>query len=560
MINDDEFDQQIIENFKGYRGNPNIKGPGIQITWSRDRLQEFLKCKDDPIYFMTTYMKIISKDEGLVPFTLFPYQEEMVKSMVENRFSIFTTARQAGKSTVVCGFILWYIIFHEYKSVALLADKADTAREILSKVHLAYEHLPKWLQQGVISQNKGSIYLENGSRVFATATTSKSIRGYSTNLLFIDEAAHIENWDDFFTATYPTISSGKTTQIVLVSTPYGLNHFHKTWQYAHAEPPHWNKYHPIKVMWSDVPGRDQQWKEEYLQGINFDEEQFSQEMECEFLGSSGSLISGKKLKELVLKQPIISKDGLKQYEKPVKENRYALVADVARGRGLDYSAFSVIDITVMPYRQVAVYKSNLILPVDYGEIIHNIAKLYNEALILVETNDIGEEICDILYYDYEYINVVQTESAGTLGKKISQGFGGKRTERGVRTTTRVKNFGCSLLKMLVEGDQLIINDAETIEELSTFSKKNKTYEAEPGKHDDIVMGLVLFGWMTNQEFFKNYADINTMQKLREKTDEEIAEDLLPFGFLSDGTGDNEVNFDGIVVEAETYDFDNDDKF
>ena len=562
MINDfdDEFDQQIIENFKGYRGNPNIKGPGIQITWTADRLQEYLKCRDDPVYFMSTYIKIISKDEGLVPFTMYPYQVEMVRSMADNRFSIFTTARQAGKSTVVCGFILWYIIFHEYKSVALLADKADTAREILSKVHLAYEHLPKWLQQGVISQNKGSIYLENGSRVFATATTSKSIRGYSTNLLFIDEAAHIENWDQFFTATYPTISSGKTTQIVLVSTPFGLNHFHKTWQYAHEEGKKWNHYNPIKVMWSDVPGRDQKWKEEYLQGINFDLEQFSQEMECEFLGSSGSLIAGRKLKELVYLNPIMEKDGFNQYFKPVKEHKYAMVCDVSRGKGLDFSAFSVIDITSMPYQQVAVYRNNMTLPVDYGEIIHNVAKIYNDALVLVETNDIGEQITDILYFDYEYINVVQTENSGPQGRKISQGFGGKRTDRGIRTTTRVKNIGCSILKMLVEQDQLIINDTNTIEELSTFSKKNKSYEAEPGKHDDIVMGLVLFAWMTDQTFFKDYSDINTLNKLREKTDEEIMAELTPFGLIDDGHDENEVNFEGIRVSAEVLDFEWEDKF
>jgi hypothetical protein len=545
----DEFNNHI-DNFKGYRGNPNIKGPNVQIEWTVDLVQEYLKCKKDPIYFMTTYMKIISKDDGLIPFTLFPYQEKMVNSMAFNRFSVFCTARQAGKSTVVCGFILWYIIFNEFKSVALLADKADTAREILSKVHLAYEHLPKWLQQGATSQNKSSLYLENGSRVFAAATTSKAIRGYSTNLLFIDEAAHIDNWDDFFTATYPTISSGKTTQIVLVSTPKGLNHFYKTWQLAHASGDEWNNYHPIKVMWSDVPGRDEAWKKEYLQGINFDLEKFSQEMECEFLGSSGTLISGKKLKELVSKNPILQKDGMYQYYKPEPGNRYALIADVARGRGIDYSAFSVIDITQMPYQQVAVYRNNLILPVDYGEVIHNVAKLYNDALVLVETNDIGEQICDILYYDYEYINVVQTENAGSQGKKISQGFSGKKTDRGVRTTVRVKNVGCSILKMLIEQNQLIINDMNTIEELSCFSKKNKTYEAEPGKHDDVVMGLVLFSWMTDQTFFKEFSDINTLNHLRERTDEEIMNDLSPFGFIDSGHDDNEVNFEGITVQAE----------
>ena len=547
MSNDDYIDQ-----FRNYRGNPNLKGPGVSVEWTPELIQEYIKCSKDPLYFIKTYMRIITKDDGLVGFDLYPYQEEMVKSMANNRFSIFTTARQAGKSTCVCGFILWYIIFQEYKTVGLLADKGETAREILSKVHIAYQHLPKWLQQGVVEQNKGSIVLENGSRVIATSTTSNTIRGYSVNLLFIDEAAHIDNWDDFFTAVYPTITSGKTTQIVLVSTPFGLNHFHKTWQMALAKE---NDYHPIKVMWYDVPGRDAKWREETLRGMNNDYEKFDQEQCCEFLGSSGSLISGWKLKQLVYKTPVLEKDGLSQYIKPEKERRYALVADVSRGRGIDYSAFSVLDITVMPYQQVAVYRNNLVLPVDYGEVIHNMAKIYNDALVLVETNDIGEQITDILYYDYEYTNVVQTENSGPQGKKISQGFSGKHTDRGVRTTVRVKNIGCSILKMLIEQDQLIVNDANTISELATFSKKLKSYEAEPGKHDDIVMGLVLFAWMSDQNFFREWSDINTLFKLREKTDEEIMAELVPFGIVDDGQESDLVNFEGITVRV-----DDDDEF
>lgn len=434
-------------------------------------------------------------------------------------------------STVVCAYILWYIIFNDYKTVGLLANKGETAREILTKVQIAYQNLPRWLQQGIVEWNKGSIVLENNSRVIAAATSSDAIRGYSINLLFIDEAAHIDNWDEFFTAVYPTISSGKTTQVVLVSTPYGLNHFHKTWSLALQKK---NDYHPIKVMWYDVPGRDKKWKQDTLAGMNFDQEKFSQEHECEFLGSSGTLIAGWKLKELVSQIPIHMRDGLYQYKRPEPEHKYALVADVARGKGIDYSAFSVIDITEMPYDQVAVYRNNLILPVDYGEIIHQFAKLYNDALVLVETNDIGEQITDILYFDYEYINVVQTENAGAQGKRVSQGFSGKRTERGVRTTIKVKNTGCSILKMLIEQNQLIINDQNTIHELSRFSKKNKSYEAEPGSTDDITMSLVLFAWMSDQDYFKEWTDIMTLHKLREKTDEEIMNELLPFGLVCDG--------------------------
>jgi Terminase large subunit, T4likevirus-type, N-terminal/Terminase RNaseH-like domain len=522
------------QEFKGHRGNFNLKAAGVDIEWTPHLVEEYIKCSKDPIYFCKTYMRIISKDEGLVPFDLYGYQEQMIRSMHENRYSIFATARQAGKSTVVCGFLLWYVIFNEYKTVALLANKGDTAREIMGKVQLAYQHLPKWLQQGVVDWNKGSMALENGSRVIAAATSSDAIRGYAINLLFIDEAAHIDNWDEFFTAVFPTISSGRSTQVVLVSTPYGLNHFYATWQNAINKK---NEYHPIKVMWFDVPGRDDKWKQETLAGMNFDMEKFAQEYEVEFLGSSGSLIAGWKLKELVAQNPIREKEGLRQYKKPVPDNRYALIADVSRGKGLDYSAFSVIDITKMPYEQVCVFRNNLILPMDYTDIIHNVAKHYNDALVLIENNDLGGQVADTLYYDFEYINLVQTENNGTLGKKISLGFSGKHTERGIRTTKTVKNTGCSLLKILVEQNQLIINDFHTIEELARFVRKNTSYEAEPGSHDDLTMGLVLFSWMTDQTFFKDYSNINTLTTLRDKSDEEIMNDLTPFGIIDDGRGE-----------------------
>lgn len=533
MNNDDIF----VNDFRGHRGNTNLKRPGVDIEWTPKMIKEYVKCSKDPVYFAENYMRIVTKDHGLVLIDLYPYQREMLVSMKENRFSIFTTARQAGKSTIVCAYILWYIIFHDYKTVGLLANKGETAREILSKVQIAYQHLPKWLQQGILEWNKGSIVLENQSRVIASATSSDNIRGYSLNLLFIDEAAHIDNWDDFFTSVYPTISSGETTKVVLVSTPYGLNHFHKTWTFALQGK---NEYHPIKVMWYDVPGRGPKWKQDTLAGMNFDMEKFAQEHECEFLGSSGTLIAGYKLKELVSQIPILEHDGLNQYERAQEGHKYALIADVSRGKGLDYSAFNVIDITEMPYSQVAVYRNNFILPIDYGETIHQIAKMYNDALVLVETNDIGEQITDILYFEYEYINVVQTENAGPQGKKISQGFSGKRTERGVRTTIRVKNVGCSILKMLIEQNQLIINDQNTIYELSRFSKKNKSYEAEPGATDDIVMSLVLFAWMSDQSFFKEWTDILTLHHLREKTDEEILNELLPFGLINDGQEESNI--------------------
>jgi hypothetical protein len=540
----------------GYRGNPHLKKTGVPIEWTPALLEEYIKCKNDPIYFIETYVKIIHVDRGLIPFIMYDYQKELIKKIHNNRKIVANWARQSGKSQTICAYLLWFILFNDEKTVAILANKGDTAREILGKVRTSYQNLPAWLTHGIVEWNKGSILLENDSRIIACATSSDNVRGYTIAIAYIDEAAFVENFSEFFQSVYPTISSGQETKILMTSTPHGLNHFYQLVAFAKkkkTEPKEWNGYEVSEVIWSDVPGRDEKWRQETLASLNFDQDKFNQEFCAEFLGSSGTLISGKKLKELVHKTVLLEKEGLKQYFKPIPDRKYALVADVARGKGIDYSAFSVIDITEMPYQQVAVFKDNLILPVDYGEVIHNVAKIYNDALVLVETNDIGEQICDILYYDYEYINIVQTENNGAQGKRISQGFGGRATDRGIRTTVRVKNIGCSILKMLIEQNQLSINDAETISELSTFSKKNKTYEAEPGKHDDIVMGLVLFAWMTDQVFFKEYADINTLYKLRERSDEEIFNDLVPFGLYDDGLGDDAINFEGQMVSPEQND-------
>lgn len=520
-----------LSKLKGYNGNSNLKKTKQSIEWTPELVEEYIRCSEDPIYFIESHMKIININKGLVSFKLYDYQKEMIIAMKENRFNIVATARQAGKSTVTCGFILWYIIFHADKTVALLANKGETAREILGRVQLAYEHLPRWLQHGVKEWNKGSFALENNSRVIASATSKSGIRGYSINLLFIDEAAFIENWEDFFTSVYPTISSGDESKIILVSTPNGLNHFYALWVNAKENR---NGYHPIEVMWSAVPGRDDKWKQDTLASMNFDVAKFDQEYCVEFMGSSGTLIAGWKLKELVHHTPLSFKDGLSMYAINVPGHAYIIICDVSRGKGLDYSAFHVIDVTQMPYKQVCVYRYNMITPMDYAEIIFQVAKSYNNAAVLVEINDIGEQVGHALHYDFEYDNILFTENAGRVGKRISTGFNAS-VDKGVRTTKQVKSVGCSILKLLVEQNQLIVNDFHTIEELSTFSRKGQSYEAEEGKHDDLVMGLVLFGWLSDQQYFKDYTDINTLMKLRERTDEEIMNDLSPFGFVDDGS-------------------------
>jgi hypothetical protein len=515
---------------RGYLGNTNLKRIGEEIEWSPDLLQEYVKCAKDPCYFCENYIKIVHVDHGLIPLDLYSYQREIIEKITNNRRVAVLTARQAGKTTTAVAVILHYILFNEYKTVAILANKGDAAREVLGRVQLAYEALPKWMQQGVEEWNKGNITLENGCKIYAGTTTSSAIRGKSISLLYLDEVAFIEGFDEFFASVYPTISSGETTKLLMTSTPNGLNHFWKTCKGAEEGT---NGYEFVKVMWNDVPGRDENWKQETLAALDYDEQKFRQEYCGEFLGSSGTLIDGAKLKTLAPSRPVAESENLYQYERPQSDSVYAMTVDVSRGKGLDYSTFTIIDITSMPYRQVCTYRDNFITPVDFSSVIYRIGNLYNQAAVLVEINDIGEQISDILLMEYGYENLLFTENAGRQGKRISAGFG-KKSDGGIRTTKTVKSVGCSILKLLVEQDQLLIQDYNTIQELSRFSKRGTSYEAESGYHDDLVMNLVIFAWLTDQAFFKDMTDINTMLELRKKTEEQIEEELLPFGFIDEG--------------------------
>ena len=519
-----------------YNGNQLLKRKGVQIQWTHDQVMEFVKCSRDPIYFAENYLQIVHVDHGLIPMRLYDYQSEIIEKITNNRRLAVVTSRQAGKTTTAVAVILHFILFNEHKTVALLANKGDAAREILDRIKIAYEALPTWMQQGVVEWNKGSVQFENGCKIIAAATSSSAIRGKSVSFLYIDETAFVENWDDFFASVFPTISSGNTTKILLTSTPNGLNHFYKTCEGAKEET---NGYQFVKVNWDDVPGRDEAWKEETLQSMDYDYEKFAQEYECQFLGSSGTLIDGSKLKTLVSHQPIVESNGISMYEKAQPDHIYACVVDVSRGKGLDYSAFQIIDVTGMPYKQVCAYRDNFITPAEYAEVIYRTCKAYNEATILVEINDIGEQVAELVHYEYEYENILFTESAGRSGKRISSGYG-KHCDKGIRTTKSVKSVGCSILKMLIEQEQLILNDFQTIKELSTFSRRGKSYEAESGAHDDLVMCLVLFAWLSDQAYFKEMTDINTLIQLREKTEQEMMENMLPFGFHDDGIPDENV--------------------
>ena len=533
-----ETDIQDIIDYRSYLGNVNLKRKGVAIDWTQEMVQEFVKCAKDPIYFAEKYIQIVHVDHGLIPIVCYDYQKEIIKKTTDNRRVCVVTSRQAGKTTTAVCLILHYILFNDHKLVALLANKGDAAREILDRIKTAYEALPKWLQQGVIEWNKGSVEFENGSKIIAAATSSSAIRGKSVSFLYIDETAFVENWDEFFASVFPTISSGVSTKILLTSTPNGLNHFYKTCEGAKAKK---NGYEFVQVMWTDVPGRDDKWREETLAAMDFDTEKFAQEMECEFLGSSGTLIAGWKLKQLVYKEAVKEVGGIIVYEEPKPEGNYVIVVDVSRGKGLDYSAFQVIDISQMPYVQVGAYRNNMITPVDYAAAVHAAAKYFNDANILVEVNDIGEQVSTIIFEEYEYENMLLTENNGREGKRLLSGVAGfsGKADKGIRTTKSVKSIGCSMIKLLIEQNQLIVNDFETIREMSTFSQKGTSYEAEPGNHDDLMMCLVLFGWLSNQRFFKELTDINTVINLKEMNEEKVFSELVPFGIVDDGQNDFE---------------------
>jgi len=516
----------LVARVKHYLGNPNLKRVNMPMQLTEDQIREFIRCSKDPIHFIENYVKIITLDKGFVQISLYPFQRQAITDINENRRVIVKAGRQVGKTTMVVGYILWYILFNEDKFVAILANKAPTAREILNRIKIAYESLPMWLQQGVRVWNKGDIELENNCRVMATSTASSAIRGYSISLLYLDEFAFVPTniADEFFTSVYPTISSGTQSKILISSTPNGMNHYYKMWTEATEGV---NGFKHIEANWRQVPGRDQSWADDQRRILG--EEKFSQEMECEFMGSAGTLLSAAALKSLAFVTPLHSSDiGVKIYQQPTENRSYIIVCDTSRGKGLDYSAFTVIDVTSIPYKLVATYKDNNVSPQVYPGIIKKVGEYYNNAFALIEINDNGQQVVDTLFEDYDYENILSTVTPKGKKDKISLTWGyGNKSQRGIRTTKSVKRLGCSNLKHLIENQKLIIQDFETIAELSTFIAKGTSFEAEEGSHDDLVMCLVLFAWTTNQAFFADLTNTNIKQKLYEEQLQQIEDESLP---------------------------------
>ena len=522
-----------------YLGNPNLKKANTPVEFTKEQIKEFIKCKQDPVYFAQNYVKIVSLDEGLVPFDMYKFQKKLIRNFHNHRFNICKMPRQTGKSTTCVSFLLHYAVFNDNVNIGILANKAATARELLGRLQTAYENLPKWMQQGILSWNKGSMELENGSKILAASTSASAVRGMSFNIIFLDEFAFVPNHiaDSFFASVYPTITSGKSTKVIIVSTPHGMNHFYRMWHDAERSR---NEYVATEVHWSEVPGRNAKWKKQTI--ANTSEEQFRVEFECEFLGSVDTLISVSKLKTLVYNDPIKRNAGLDIYENPKEDHNYIITVDTARGIDGDYSAFIVFDITNFPYRVVAKYKNNEIKPMLYPSIIHDIAKAYNYAYTLIEVNDIGDQVASILFFDLEYENVLMCAMRGRAGQIVGSGFSGKKSQLGVRMTSAVKKLGCSNLKTLLEDDKLMTVDYDIIAELTTFVQRKNTFMAEEGCHDDLAMCLVIFSWLVAQDYFKEMTEQDVRKKIYEEQKNQIEQDMAPFGFVLDGIH----NDDGFV--------------
>ena len=518
-----------------YLGNPNLKKANVAQNFTKKQVTEFLKCAQDPVYFAQKYVKIINLDEGLVPFKMYDFQEQLVNNFHSNRFNICKMPRQSGKSTTVVSYLLHYAIFNDSVTIGILANKAQTARDLLGRLQIAYENLPKWMQQGIIAWNKGSMELENKSKIIAASTSASAVRGMSFNIIFLDEFAFIPNHiaDDFFSSVYPTISSGKSTKVIIVSTPRGMNHFYRLWHDAELGR---NEYVTTDVHWSEVPGRDEAWKEQTIK--NTSEAQFRVEFECEFLGSVDTLIAPSKLKTMVYDEPINrGKRGGEIYENPIPKHNYSITVDVARGVEKDYSAFIVFDTTEFPYKVVAKYRNNTIKPMLFPSVIVDFAKAYNDAFVLCEVNDIGDQIASILFYDMEYENVLMTAMRGRAGQVLGQGFSGSKVQLGVKMSKTVKKIGSLNLKTLIETDKLIIKDYNIIAELTTFIEKANSFEAEEGCNDDLAMCLVIFAWLVMQDYFKEMTDDDIRKRVYDDQRDQIEADMAPFGFIQDGVSE-----------------------
>lgn len=513
-----------------YKGNKNLLSMNEKVEFTPEQQMEYAKCMLDPMYFIETYYRIVHVDHGLIRFRPYEYQKNIAQTSLDNRFVICKLPRQSGKTTIIAALMLWYILFQENYQILILAHKQDQSHEIMARIKLAYEHLPLFLQQPIQEWNKGDIQVGNGSSIKASSTSASAGRGGSYNLVYLDEFAFVpaNMQEEFFNSVYPVISSGKTSKVLITSTPKGMNLFYKIWVDSEEGR---NSYKRIDIHWSDTPGRDEAWKKETIE--NTSEEQFRQEFETEFIGSSKTLISGAKLRTLTYATPIEFDEYIRVYEKPKPDRIYFCTVDTSRGLGQDYHAFKIYDITEIPYKTVMVFRNNNIAPYIYPDYIYRFAMSYNEAMVLVETNDLGAQVLDILYRELEYVNVLSTYAYKPGHMTISSGFSSS-SQLGLRTTKQTKRVGCASLKTLVESDKLIINDYNTLYELQRFvSNEKDSYEAEEGCNDDLVMCDVILAWAVQQPYMKEILNKDIRLSIIEDNAKMMEDQLTPFGIIYD---------------------------
>lgn len=654
-----------------------------------------IKCADTHILIDENNNEVFAKDSlginlkttlgnsKVIEVTALDYSENMYDLSIDSQDHTYYTNNILSHNTITsAAYILWYTLFQSNKTVAVVANKDENARETLARYQLMYENLPLWMQQGIKTWNKGDIELENGSKVRTSATSAAGLRSKSISLLYVDEAAVIPNniSEQFFASTYPVISSGKTSKIIMTSTPLGYNHFWKFWNDAeHGR----NDFVPIHVPYWEVPGRDEKWAEDQrrllgevkfnqevlciagdskivLKHILIDEpftitiEEFTKKLKtkindifynfyyeiltptgfspftgikishqnsikfifhdgshietsykhrfiennkeivaetlkvsdiifnktivniqynyntllydpldvaknnqyianglvhhnCHFLGSTNTLIRSDIIAQLSYNPPIYTAEGLDLYEMKDPNHIYTIVVDIAKGVGGDYSAFVIIDVTEVPYRVVGKYRDNTIAPLLFPSVIYRLAKEYNYAYVLCEINS-SDQVPHILYEEYEYENLlfIQRDSRG---QKVSSGFGGPNMQYGVNTDKKTKRIGCFNFKSLLEEKKLLVFDADIISEISTFVEKRGSYEADDGYHDDLVMTLVLFSWLTTNLYFKELTDVNLRRLMYEKRIKEIEEEMLPVGYMNDG---DKVDIQDMVEDGDVW--------
>lgn len=530
-----------------YRNNPRLRRPNVTIPITKAQEAEYIRCANDCDYFLTNYYKVISLDYGEIHYKPFPFQKRMTDAFTDHRFVICLLPRQMGKSVCVVGYLLWYILFNEHKVCAILGNEASVAQKLLGQLKFAYERIPLWMQSGVVEWNKTSIEVENGCKAISDATTGDSIRGQAVNIVFLDEFAHVDTStaEGFFGSVYPTISSGHTTKMFIVSTPKGMNEFYYRWRSAQSGK---SDFFAVQAHWSERPDRTPAW--EKTTRANMTPEEWMENYECQFLGGTNALISSAFLSTIPPAEPIAVENKLDIHEYPKPGHRYVVTVDPAEGAGQDYSALSVIDVTTIPYRLVAKFRDKYISSLVLPRTIYHVATQYNKAYVLLEINSIGHQIGYALFYEYEYENLLTTVPKQRAGAVLKTGYHGTQTAFGIKTTQQTKSQGCANLKALVESRKLIVEDFHVIEELSKFTMQGKQFKAEEGEHDDLVMSLVLFGWLAKQPMFVNLTSIDVGQK---HYIEEESQTFVPFMLSSnedqeDGWQDIDVYGTGMFFE------------